>query len=345
MATIYAIGALREWCTQEKALGHKIGFTCGAFDLLHAGHVDYLRSAKALCNRLIVAVNTDSSIQRYKSVLRPIVCETQRASVVAALGDVDAVILMDDQRPAKLLSILEPDLYIKGGDYVASQLRSAAIVESYGGKCIVIPVMHHVSTTSIVRRIAELALYAESEKIEPLQGAGLVFLDRDGTLIENVPYLKDPSKVRLRPGIIEGLRRLQEAGLLLVIVTNQQGIGLGYLDAQDFFRVNSEMLRQLGQAGIRIARIYFCPHSYAEQCECRKPGVRLFQEALSYYGREARDCSLIGDSLTDLQAAERLGCRGMLVSGDTGDSFAGAVQAILTALESRTESVLMAGTR
>src|SRR5215469_7141346 len=335
MADIYTLETLAERCKRDKALGSKIGFTCGAFDLLHAGHVDYLHRAKELCDILIVAVNTDASIRRYKSLLRPVVSQDQRAMVVAALADVDAVILMDDQRPAHILEVLKPDLYIKGGDYQASELRSAPLVESYGGRCVVIPIAQQISSTTIIRRIVEISNYSEEHTGHRTPGGGLVFLDRDGTLIENVPYIRDASRVRLRPGVIEGLRKLQEAGLTLVVVTNQQGIGLGYLEIDDFIRVNSEMLRQMGKAGIRIARIYFCPHSYADQCDCRKPGAALLEEALRYFGNAPGECYLIGDSSADLEAAERVGCLGVGVGAEGGLSFARAVKIILTAHRSR----------
>ena len=110
---------------RREAAGRRIGFTCGSFDLLHAGHVQYLGAAREFCDRLIVAVNSDASIFRYKSKLRPVVPERERMYVVAGLAAVDAVTLMDDDRPLSLLLRWKPDLYIKGGDYSPEALRSA----------------------------------------------------------------------------------------------------------------------------------------------------------------------------------------------------------------------------
>ena len=334
MGFLYNLDTLAERCRREKQAGNKIGFTCGAFDILHAGHADYLHRAKALCDVLIVAVNTDASIQRYKSLLRPVIPQDQRSAVVAALADVDAVILMDDARPTRLLETLKPDLYIKGGDYQVTQLRSAPLVESYGGKCMVIPIAHATSTTAILHKIAAISTYATGHQPR-VSTTGLMFLDRDGTLIENVPYLRDPNRVKLLPGVLEGLRSLQDAGLTLIIVTNQQGIGLGYLQVEDFIRVNAELLRQLGQAGIRIARIYFCPHSLADRCDCRKPAIGLLEDALRYFDRQPRDCYLIGDSPADMEAAHRAGCLGLQVGMETGLSFAAAVEIIRAVVQSR----------
>ena len=100
---------------------------------------------------------------------------------------------------------------------------------------------------------------------------GLVLLDRDGTLIRNIPFLHDPTKVEILPGVTRGCAKLQAAGLRLAIVSNQQGIGLGYFTVQDFIAVNQACCANWARSGIRISKIYFCPHSLAEQCSCRKP--------------------------------------------------------------------------
>lgn len=316
MSTIYTPQQLIALRGQWRQQGLKVGFTCGAFDLLHAGHVDYLETARTLCDRLIVAVNSDQSVRSYKNPLRPIVKQEFRMNVIAALRCVDAVTLMTETRPASLIELLRPDLYIKGGDYQVSQLQSAPLVESYGGSCAVIPVNHEISTSAIVKRIQELSMYAAPDKpVKGLQGP-LVLLDRDGTLIENSHFLKDPSKVRLLEGVGEGLRALQNAGFSLAVMTNQQGMGLGYFEYEEFVAVNSAMLRQLAPYGIQIARFYFCPHSLAEQCECRKPGTQMIERALTDFHCKRADCFVIGDALSDLEAAEAAGCHGILLSSE-----------------------------
>src|SRR5215472_7914093 len=115
-----------EWIRGERAAGRRIGFTCGSFDILHAGHAQYLARAREQCDSLLVAVNSDASVRRYKNPLRPINTERERMYVVAALAAVDAVTLLEDDRPLNLLLRWKPDLYIKGGDYQSSSLRSGA---------------------------------------------------------------------------------------------------------------------------------------------------------------------------------------------------------------------------
>jgi rfaE bifunctional protein nucleotidyltransferase chain/domain len=307
--------------------GRTIGFTCGAFDLLHAGHAHYLQQARELCDRLVVAVNTDESIQSYKNPLRPIIREKQRAALVAALRCVDAVTFMNESRPAALLAALKPELYIKGGDYRVSDLKSAPLVESYGGRAVVIPIEEEISTTEIIERIRQLAFYAAPEVPRSPLKAPLVLLDRDGTLIENVHFVNSPLKVKLRDGVGLGLRSLQDASFSLALITNQQGLGLGYFEYDEFVAVNSEMFRQLSAFGVSIARVYFCPHSLAEQCDCRKPGTLLIERALRDFHCVPGECFVIGDSETDIAAAASAGCRAILVSENI--SFSHVVETIL----------------
>ena len=316
MGLLYTLEELQSVVADWRRQGLRVGFTCGAFDLLHAGHAHYLQRARVLCDRLIVGVNTDASIRAYKNPLRPIIGEQHRAALVAALACTDAVTLMHEARPAVLIEALRPDLYVKGGDYTVDQLRSAPLVESYGGRCAVIPVEHDISTSAIVRRIEELSWYARPSSGDSKPGMPIVFLDRDGTLIENVHFLNDVTRVRLRPGVGEGLRALQEGGYRLVIVSNQQGLGLGYFDYDAFVKVNSEMLRQLAPFGVSISRFYFCPHSLGDECACRKPGAELLRRALADYAAEAARCWMIGDSMADVTAAERAGCRAVLLSAE-----------------------------
>ena len=329
---ILTAGEADAWVAEQRSNGLRIGFTCGAFDLLHAGHVDLLERAKELCDRLLVAVNSDSSIRRYKSPLRPVNPETQRMRVIAGLGSVDAVVLLDERRPLRLLERWHPDLYIKGGDYSESGLRSASAVESYGGTVVLLPFATEESTTGILDRVALLQKHGCLAAVPP-QGKPerIVFLDRDGTLIKNIPYLHDPAKVELLPGVAEGLLRLQMAGFRLVIVTNQQGIGLGYFAVEEFFAVNQALFRALSPHGVKIDKIYFCPHSFADDCRCRKPGTALLQLALTDYDAAPQDCWMIGDTETDVAAGEAAGCRSLIISSQS--TFPDAVEAVLRSAE------------
>jgi len=317
------------WVARERAAGRRIGFTCGSFDVLHAGHVQYLAAARQLCDRLLVAVNSDESIQSYKSPLRPVNPEAERMYVIAGLESVDAVTRLDDDRPLALIERWKPDLYIKGGDYSVDSLRSGEAVRAYGGRVEVIRSRFETSTTRLFERIALLEAHAAPLPAPARELRGLVLLDRDGTLIRNVPFLHDPAQVELLPGVAEGLKALQDAGLALAIVSNQQGIGLGYFKMQDFIAVNQELFRQLGPHGIKISRVYFCPHSLADDCACRKPGTAMIDRARRDFNVPAERTFVIGDTAADKEAGAVAGCPTFQV----GESnFANAVEWVVNQL-------------
>jgi rfaE bifunctional protein nucleotidyltransferase chain/domain len=128
--------------------------TNGVFDLLHRGHVTYLAQARSLGGSLIVAINTDASVRRLgKGANRPINNRVNRATVLAALQAVDAVIEFDEDTAEAVVAALKPDIYVKGGDYTVDALPEAKIVASYGGTTQVIPFLHNTSTTKIVEQL------------------------------------------------------------------------------------------------------------------------------------------------------------------------------------------------
>jgi D-beta-D-heptose 7-phosphate kinase/D-beta-D-heptose 1-phosphate adenosyltransferase len=138
----------------ERTRGKRIVFTNGCFDLMHVGHTRYLQAAKDLGDLLVVGVNGDASVRTLnKAPDRPIVSESQRAEVVAALGSVDYVILFDEPDPHNLIASLQPDILVKGGDWAVERIIGRDIVEARGGVVRTIPLVPGVSTTSIIQRI------------------------------------------------------------------------------------------------------------------------------------------------------------------------------------------------
>jgi len=133
--------------------GKKIVFTNGCFDLLHRGHVEILRGAKNQGDILIVALNTDRSVRAIKGSERPIVSESDRAELIAALEMVDYVTLFDESEPTALIEQLKPDVLAKGGDYGRDKVVGADIVEGYGGRVAVIPYLQGHSTSELIEKI------------------------------------------------------------------------------------------------------------------------------------------------------------------------------------------------
>ena len=139
---------------QARAQKQRIVFTNGCFDLMHVGHTRYLQAAKDLGDLLVVGVNSDASVRSLnKAPDRPIVSESQRAEVVAALGSVDYVILFNEPDPHSLIAALQPDVLVKGGDWAVEQIVGREIVEARGGMVRTIPLVPGISTTSLIERI------------------------------------------------------------------------------------------------------------------------------------------------------------------------------------------------
>lgn len=157
-----------------------------------------------------------------------------------------------------------------------------------------------------------------------------VFLDRDGTLMENVPYCSDPAKVALLPGVIEGLHRLRDSGFRLVIITNQSGIGRGYFPADDYQKVHAELLRQIGPWVIDAN--YFCPDDPDEASDRRKPAPGMLREAAADHSLDLGRSYLIGDHASDMECARRGGLAGaILVLTGHGSEQAARCQSDYTA--------------
>ncbi len=142
----------------------------------------------------------------------------------------------------------------------------------------------------------------------------IIFLDRDGTIIEDHDYIKELDQVRFIPGAMDALKKLQK-NFLLVIVTNQSGIGRGYYTLEDFHKVNGYMMKQLERYGINIRTTLFCEHSPEANCECRKPGIKLVDDFLrkNKIIIDKKNSWMIGDKKRDMKFGENLGIKTILV--------------------------------
>ncbi|WP_457641918.1 D-glycero-beta-D-manno-heptose 1-phosphate adenylyltransferase [Persephonella sp.] len=138
---------------QWKKEGKKIVFTNGCFDIIHAGHVDYLEKAKKLGDILIVGLNSDSSIRRIKGKDRPVNIQEHRKKVLEALKPVDLVIIFDEDTPERLIKEIKPDVLVKGGDWKIENIVGADFVQSYGGTVTTIDFVYDTSTTKIIQKV------------------------------------------------------------------------------------------------------------------------------------------------------------------------------------------------
>lgn len=138
-----------------RAHGLRVGFANGCFDLIHPGHVHLLREARARCDRLVVALNTDASVRRLKGPTRPLQNEMARATVMASLAPVDLVVLFDEDTPLELIRALRPDVLVKGADYSIEQVVGAELVQGWGGTILLVELRAGHSTTGTIRRMAK----------------------------------------------------------------------------------------------------------------------------------------------------------------------------------------------
>ena len=144
-------------------------------------------------------------------------------------------------------------------------------------------------------------------------GRRAIFVDRDGTLNVNIEYLSDPERYQLYPRVAEGLRMLRQAGFLIVVITNQSGIGRGLFDQRALDRIHARMKELLARDGAGVDAIYFCPHHPNDRCACRKPGTALFERAVRELGIDPAGSFVIGDMELDVAAGQRIGARTALV--------------------------------
>ncbi len=146
--------AAARWVREQQAQGHRVVFTNGCFDLLHPGHVAYLEQARSLGEALIVGVNTDASARRLnKGQGRPLTPEADRARVLAALACIDRVVLFDEDTPLELITLLQPDILVKGGDYQLSEIVGREVVQARGGQVLTLPFVPGYSTTALLQRL------------------------------------------------------------------------------------------------------------------------------------------------------------------------------------------------
>lgn len=142
----------------QRRAGRRVVFTNGVFDILHPGHIRYLRQARALGDVLVVGLNGDASVRRNKGPERPVNSQDERAEILAALEPVDAVVIFDEDTPDQIIKAVQPDVLVKGADWAEDAIVGRDTVEARGGRVVRVPVEQGFSTSAIVERIKALPL-------------------------------------------------------------------------------------------------------------------------------------------------------------------------------------------
>lgn len=165
-----------------------------------------------------------------------------------------------------------------------------------------------------------------------------IFLDRDGTLMADTGYIREPSDVVLVPGATEALRRLRDSGFCLVLVSNQSGIGRGIITEEEAASVHAELERLLAREGTTLDGAYYCPHAPWDGCACRKPAPGLLLQAAQDLGLDLSRSVVVGDKESDVDAGRAAGCVSLLLGADVPEELGedrsswGAVVARIEAL-------------
>jgi len=146
-----------------------------------------------------------------------------------------------------------------------------------------------------------------------------VFLDRDGTISEEVGYLNHASRFRMFPYVAAAIHRFNEAGLPVIVVTNQSGVGRGYFPESLVHAVNELMAQQLAEKGAKIHATYYCPHTSAQNCSCRKPRTGMLDRAALEYTLDLHRSFVVGDRYADVELARNAGARSVLVRTGYGE--------------------------
>lgn len=160
-----------------------------------------------------------------------------------------------------------------------------------------------------------------------------IFLDRDGTINVEKNYLHKIEDFEFLPGVIEALQKLQQAGFLLIIITNQSGIGRGYYSEEDFIKLNDWMLQTLKWHGVNISKVYYCPHlpdakieKYRINCECRKPKLGMYNQAIKDFDIDLSQSFSVGDKIRDCTICKSTLCNGFLIASNEKKNIIDAVK-------------------
>lgn len=274
-----------------KKKGKKIVTYNGSFDLLHSGHIASIQEAKEQGDILIIPLNSDRSIHTYKGPNRPIVPQGDRARMLAALENVDYVTIFDDINPKRILALLMPDIHCNGSDWGRDCVEQET-VEQNGGMIHILKWKESQSTSNLIKKILEM--YKKSSN-------KAVFFDRDGTINLNKDgYTYRIEDFEFTPHVLEGLKALAKTDYKIIILSNQSGIGRGYYTENDFKKLNDWMVSFLREKGIEITKVYYCPHTNEDHCECRKPNIGMLLWAVRDFDVSLNDSWFIGNDFRDV---------------------------------------------
>lgn len=276
-----------------KKQGKKIVAFNGSFDILHSGHIESFEKAKKQGDILIILLNSDGSIKRYKGTNHPINSQNERAKILSAIQYIDFIVIFDEITPNAILSRIKPDVYCQGSEWGKNCIERKT-VEDYGGKIYILKHSLSISTSQIIKKIA--TAYSKPD-------IKAIFLDRDGTINANkLGYTRRIEDFKFISGAISALRELSKSDYKIIIATNQSGISKRYYTKKDLEKLHNWMMSELKKQQVRLDKIYYCPHAPNDNCDCRKPKIGMFLKAGNDLGLNLSKSWFIGDDERDIIA-------------------------------------------
>jgi D-glycero-D-manno-heptose 1,7-bisphosphate phosphatase len=277
----------------QKKLGRKVVTLNGSFDILHLGHIKSFKEAKKQGDILIILLNSDKSIKKYKGPAHPINLEKNRAEALSALKFIDYIVIFDEINPKPILEKIKPDIHCNGSDWGKNCIEREAVEEN-GGEIHILKWQKGFSTSAILEKKLGTGYKPDIKA---------VFLDRDGTININRPgCVREISQFNFAPGAVSALKKLSKTDYRIIIITNQSGVGRGYFAEEGLDKIHNWMLKKLSEEGIKIDKIYYCPHLPEDNCPCRKPKIKMFLQAVADFGINLSKSWFIGDDEKDVIA-------------------------------------------
>lgn len=287
-----------------KKQGKKVVTFNGGFDILHLGHIKSFEEAKKQGDVFVILLNSDESVQKYKGPNHPVNSENDRAKILASLECVDYIAIFDEINCKNILSKVKPNIHCNGSDWGKSCVERG-VVEENGGRIHILKWQKGFSTSGLIKK---------TKHSKPDIKA--IFLDRDGTININRPgCVREISQFKFAPGSISALKKLSKTDYKIIVITNQSGIGRGYFTENGLKEIHDFMIEELNKEGIKIDKIYYCPHLPEENCSCRKPKIGMLLKANQDFNLNLSKSWFVGDGESDIIAGREANIRTIKIGG------------------------------
>lgn len=277
-------------CKHIKEKNQTIGMISGSFDRLHEGHKHALSYSKKHSDHLVVLVNSNNSVRTYKGKNRPFDDIKLRLENLDKFDNQFIIYEFDSLIPNYYIETLRPDFYFLHEEWSNNPVEKS-MIEKVNCKLVIHPSLHGFSTSNIVEK--------------KIKENSAIFFDRDGTINEDIGYLTKISEIKISNENLKGIKLISKLNYLNIIITNQSGVGKGYLTTNKLIKINESLVNQIQAFGGRIDKIYFDVSSDENPSKFRKPNNGMLLQAVDEFNIVLKNSWLIGDKDTDIELAKK----------------------------------------